>query len=417
MKRILTLFAALFFAAVPVVAQNNPYAIDDECYPWYSRSEQVLDDFGSDDFEEAQEKLLQAALRTKDTKAQTLYYVQRLKRSSHLAQHERKQRKTDWDSVLWNARVEQDREVLQRVAKATGYMQYFHYANELCQTYYFNTLQDFLAEEMLLSAMREARETGDRYAMWKAEMYLGKLHQRISDITLSRKYFKEAVESYKSSDDPTIRRQGITLLLCDLADTYPVASDSARMFFRMAEESVKTRADSVKAAYYKAQLAAWDGDAALYRHCRDYCLSHPGFPKVVHEGRALFTCVDNILAHKPLKAYISSLSSLYLRQQFAFVSGLAIKLHQWEAASAVFPAYVDRLYHDIYSVNSQKLDYMSTQYEQHRLSTEIESMSLGVKRAKAWIAVLLGVIVLESLAFALLYLRIRKKNSNKKETI
>lgn len=413
MKKISAIIVAIFLATFWAGAQNNPYAIDDECYSWFKEAEQTVDDLETDNFDKAQQKLLEAALRKKDTKAQTLYYVMQLKRTSRLAHHEWMAKQTNWNNIEWNARMEEDREILQRIAKATGYMQYYHYANELCQTYYFNTSQDLAATEMLVSQMQEAKETGDEYSMWKAQIYLGKLYQRISDILNTRKYLTEAVKVYERSEDPTIKRQGIASQLCDLADTYPVASDSARMFYHKAELEAKTVMDSVKVAYYNAQLAAWDDDIDTYRRNRDYCMNHPLFSSAVREGRTLFNCVDNMLEGKPLSAFKAKVDALYLSQQFSFVTAFAIKLQQWETASAILLRHVDRLYRNIYSLNGQRLDLITSQYELESLSADLDRMTRKVQRTRFLTPVLISIIVLETLALAVIFIRKRKKNLKK----
>ena len=410
MKKISAILAVLLLAAWGAGAQNNPYAIDDECYKWFLAAEQALDDFETDAFEKGQQKLLETSLRKKDAKAQTLYYVHQLKRTSHLAQMEKRREQASWDNIVWNARMEEERETLQRIAKATGYMQYYHYANELCQTYYYNTSQDVVASELLVSVMQEAKEAGDEYGMWQAQIYLGRLYLRICDKLNTRKYFGEAVRVYEKTEDPTIRRQGITVAFCELADTYPVASDSARMFYAKAEQAIKTRADSVRVSYYKAQLAAWDGDLTTYRRLRDHCLNNAIFHLTIREGNSLFACVDNILDGKPLNAFRSSVNSLYIQQQYSYVTSLAIKHRQWETASAVMTRLIDRLYNDIFGINTQRLDHMSTQYEQNRLSSDLERATRKNERTRIWVGLLLSLVLVEALVFILLYRRERKKN-------
>ena len=83
-KQILIL--ALLVLVLPAAAQKNAYQIDDECYSYFRISEQNMDNFESDEFETAVQALLESSLRKKDAKAQTIYYVEILKRVSHEAQ-------------------------------------------------------------------------------------------------------------------------------------------------------------------------------------------------------------------------------------------------------------------------------------------------------------------------------------------
>ena len=134
MKRLILILMLLVPASL--WAQNNAYKIDDECYSYFRTAEQTVDDVESGAFDVAVQGLLESALRKKDVKAQTIYYVEILKRESRLAQTARTQDISSWDSSMWNARIEEARETAQRVARATGFMQYYYYASELCQTYY-----------------------------------------------------------------------------------------------------------------------------------------------------------------------------------------------------------------------------------------------------------------------------------------
>lgn len=382
---ILMLLAVAFTAA----AQNNAYGIDDACFPFFTTAEHSVDDFESDVFETAMQQLLETAVRKKDTKAQTLYYVDRLKRTSHLAQHERNKDLGAWDGQEWNRRLEEDKETVQRIARATGYMQYYYYASELCQTYYYNTAQSVQASAMLSDMMAEAKETGDQYAMWKTLIYLAKLYQRTSDRISTQKYLLEAVHIYETSQDPTIQRQSMTLPFCDLADTYPVASDSARLFYRKAEDCQATRYDTLRVNYYKAQLAAWDNDLPAYRLNRDYCRSVTSFPSLIRGGSACLDCMDKMLAKAPFGQYRDKIQELYSRQQLDFLSSLAAKLEQWEASAAIQVRHVSRLYSDIYFIDSQRLEELSAQYGHHRLSEDLEQASKRVTRISILVAVLL----------------------------
>lgn len=396
MKRLSLVLALLAALPLPSRAQNNPYSIDDECYTWFMASEQAMEDFEGGTFESAQQNLLETALRKKDTKAQTIYYVEQLKHSSHLAQWLRRQNLGAWDSQLWNARINEEMETAQRIARATGYMQYYYYAAEVCQTYFFNTRQDVVASAMLNSMMDEARETGDEYAMWKVLIYLGKLYQRNSDKYSTQKYLKEVVRLYENSQDPTIRRQSMTVTYCELADTYPVASDSARLFYHRAEQVSITRPDTIRVTYYKAQLSAWDNRLEDYRNYRDFCLSAPIFPNVIRDGKECFNCIDNILSGTPVQNYITSLDKFSIRHQLTFLSALSYRRHQWETSAIIREKFIEYLLADIYYVNNQRLDQMTAQYENNRLSAD-----LAASRKTTRIAILVSVLVIALLAAAL----------------
>ena len=405
---ILSLLTTALFAT----GQNNPYSIDDECYKWFSIAEQYVDDFESDTFDEAQRNLLEISLRRKDTKAQNLYYVTQLKHTSRLAQRTRRQNLKDnveWDAAYWNQRMDQERETAQRIAKATGYTQYYYYASDLCQTYYFNTGQDVIAGDMLTAMMQEARESGDEYAMWKSLIYVSLLYKRVGDMSNTQKYLLEAVDIYENTSDETILRQGMTSQYCDLACTYPIGSDKARQNLIKAERSRLTQTDSLKVDYYKAQLAAWDGDAAEYRNLKYSCLAAPNFTYTITGGDYLFDCIDNILRGSSTGPFKNSIDSLHYHQQLNFTSSLAAKRGQWETASAILAEYVERLNNDITITNKQRLGQMTAEYENNRLQAELAAASQKVMRKTIWVAILLGVILLGVLTFSFFHVRALKR--------
>lgn len=405
MKKLI-LILSLLALVLPAQAQKNPYQIDDECYSYFRISEQNMDNFESDEFETAVQALLESSLRKKDAKAQTIYYVEILKRMSHEAQYKRNKDISSWDSGMWNSKVEDARETAQRISKATGYMQYYYYASELCQTYYFNTQQDTHAAEMLTSMMEEAKETGDEYALWKSLMSLSKLYLRMSDIVNTQKCLLQVVKIFETSQDATIRRQSMSMQYCDLADTYPVASDSARMYYGKAADCRVSLMDSVRVAYYGAQLDAWDNNLPEYRNKRDYCLSKPVFHSTIRSGKVVFNCIDNILAGHSASIE-KDIRSLYYRQQMGFLAGFASTRGQWETSARILSLLSSRLYGDISRINNQRLEQLTAHYETSRLETELEKANRKAHRAMIYAGVLL--LILLAGAAALLLERKKKK--------
>ncbi len=411
MKRIV-LILSLLTSALVSYGQNNPYELDDECYVWYLASVEATDDFESDTFDQAQQNLLELSLRHKDTKAQTIYYVQQLKHTSHLAQNIRRQNirdRVEWDAQYWNSLVDEQRETLMDVAKATGYMQYYYYAFDLCQTYYFNTDQDVVAVEMLMSMMKEARLSGDEYGMWKSLIFLSLLYKRINDQHNTQFYLREAVKMYENTSDETILRQSMTDPYCNLACTYAVGSDSARLYFDKAARHRVTRQDSLKVAYFQAQLAAWDGDIAEYHRLRDYCYSFDTFETLILAGNHLFDCIDNILKGSRTSSFRNDLDSLYFHEQLDYAASLAYKHGQWETAATILFAYTARLHADIFSINRQSLGQMSAEYENNHLLAELAAASHKAKRTAIWVAVLLSLLLLSVLTYTLLHVKNLKK--------
>ena len=83
MKRIWSVIV-LLAAAITLGAQNNPYEVDDDCYALFKEAE-LLE--GKTGFDQANAALLSMAVEKNDPKAQTLYYVERLKHAIALLQN------------------------------------------------------------------------------------------------------------------------------------------------------------------------------------------------------------------------------------------------------------------------------------------------------------------------------------------
>ena len=417
MKKLAAILSILLCGAFYAGAQNNSYAIDDECFTYFMAAEHSIDDFESDEFEVAVQQLLEASLRKKDTKAQTIYYVEILKHSSHLAQWERGIDIGSWDGQYWNSRIEHERETAQRIAKATGYMQYYYYATELCQTYYFNTSQSIVATAELSAMMEEAKESGDEYAMWRTLIFLSKLYQRFSDLYNTQKYLLEVAKIFETSQDPTIKNQNMAVQFCDLADTYPVASDSARLFYHKADINSRTSLDSMRVAYYYAQLAAWDNDLESYRRNKEYCLSLKPFRSVIRGGVACLECIDCILENKQRRSFDEPIKGLYFRQQLSYLSQLAAKNGQWEIATLIEKKHVEHLYLDIYFVNNERLDELSAQYGNTRLTADLAAASQKVTRNTIMIGVLIVLLLVVALLFAIFHVRTLKRAYDRDEEV
>ena len=411
MKKTLVLLALLLCARLlPVSAQDNPYSIDNDCYTYFLAAENTVNDLSTTEFEDNNEKLLQTAVAKEDQKARTLYYVERLKRTSRLGQaapmHERKK---------WNDFIDIHRLELQAVSKETGFTQYYYYAYELAQTYYFNTRQQITAMGLLNTMMTEARNTEDEYGQWQSLRYIAMLYQRQSDIINSRYYLRQVVEMHEASTDEKIRRQSITRQYCDLADTYATGSDSARLYYRKAAKDACLQLDTLRVRYYQAQLAAFDGDLVGYQKNRDFCLAQKHFPQIIRTGDVLFDCVDCLLAGKPLSTYQPKLDAVYLNQQLQYLIQLAESRKAWEVAAHMSDRYISRLQSDLSLGNSQKLEEVSAQMDNFRLNADLARQSQKITRITLLLAILMTIILVGALFFTWLHVRSLRRHQIKDE--
>ena len=141
MKRlVLTILCSCLVALLPASGQNNPYEILDECYQHFRQAESLL---GREGFADANARLLHSAISLGDTKAQTLYYVEELKNATRIAYNTK-----NFDAAN-DARVLKAFEETKAVADKLGYPQYFYYAYELLENYYYNSKRQLKTLELV----------------------------------------------------------------------------------------------------------------------------------------------------------------------------------------------------------------------------------------------------------------------------
>ena len=400
------LFAVLLAAFLPLAAQDNPYEIDDECYQYFQQAEQAVADVASDKFEKANALLLQTARVKGDEKARTLYYVGQLKRASRMGRAA-----PESERQRCNAEVDAAQQELMRVARETGYIQYYYYAFDLAQTYYYNTRQIQHAFDLLHEMILLSENEGDEYGMWQANRFLALLYQNLGDLGNTRLHLKRGLQMYEQSTDPAIRRQTVTRMYCDLADTYDIGTDSARLYYHRAWESSKQDLDTLRCTFYRALQSAFAGDLPGYRTDRDYCLAHPSFNTIFSTGGACLRSVDDILESKePPQA---RLDSIHVHKQRHFLGRLAYRYGLLNIAYNLTYAEASSNQSNLSSLSASRLDELSSQWEKSRMTADLATKSQQVARVSRLVAILLGVILLGLLIFSLIHIHIMNQNRRK----
>ena len=144
MKRWILSSIFLLAALWPSVAQNNPYEIDDACYAILQQAEAIVDDPAAEDFDALNQRLLDTAIERRDDKARTLHYVFALRRLCRVEEN------VPVDQRLQaNKMVDDAYDLLKDVARETGFTQYYYYAYDLAQNYYFDSRQVSAAFDLL----------------------------------------------------------------------------------------------------------------------------------------------------------------------------------------------------------------------------------------------------------------------------
>ena len=402
MKRLTVFLLAILAYVAPVLAQNNPYRIDDTCYEYFSMAETLFADTENEAFEYVNAALLKRALEVGDEKARALHYVEKLKRVIRFARmmenHEE-----------GNLMVENQKKETLDVALATGYTQYFYYSYTLCQTYYMNTRQQVHAQAMLQEMMEVATRNGDEYGIWQSHVYIATLFQHQNDILNARKHLLHAVNMYETTNNETLGRQSIARQYFDLAETYTAGSDSARMYLRKAEETIRTHQDTMRNYFFKAQLAAIDHDIANYRKYRDICLEDDNLPVQINTAEFLFPCVDAIIGNAPKDSIITKAVKTARRTHVLFLMTLAIAYNREDVASWLGSWIILLFYTDISLNNNLKMEELTSSVQARQLTVALNQQ----KRRNTILWIVIGILGAGLIATLVAFLLEKKKKHYK----
>ena len=292
------------------LAQNNPYGIDDECYVLFQRVETLAGFVSDEELNLVNDSLLHTALAKRDNKAQVLYYVERVK---HLNRR----------SIQYEERLLKAFEELKTISLSFGYKQYFYYGYELVQNFYYNNGKPNTAIEMLQEMQAYAIEHNDAYGMWYSSRYLVALYLSMSDYISAKKYILQSIQVHNETDDPTVKRQSINRAYCDLADTYPVLSDSMRICVEMGFEKSIMRLDTIRSYYYMAVIAALDKNEKKYRELRDICLADNQLRVVSPTAGTMFHLIDEIIEGRIDEKDLNEIEALHRMREMKFVVNIA----------------------------------------------------------------------------------------------
>lgn len=316
--RIILLLVAVS-SAIKTSAQNNPYGIDDECYALFQKAENLAGVVSDEEFNLVNDSLLQTALAKGDNKAEVIHYVERLKhlKSGPFSNEER---------------VLKAFEELKAIALSYGYRQYFYYAYELVQNFYYNNGRPNTSIELLQEMQAYAIEQNDAYGMWYSSRYMVLLYTAMNDYVTAKKYILEGIRVYNETDDPTVRRQSITTAYCELANTYPVLSDSMRINIDKAYEVSMNHNDTLRCIFYMAVIAALDKDVSRYTALRDRCLTDGQLHRISVTAKNMFHLIDEIIEGTINNEDLDDIEALSKIREMKFVVNIA-ELYGYENAA------------------------------------------------------------------------------------
>lgn len=397
------LITSLLFLSAALPAQNNPYGIDDECYVIYRKVESAL---GTAGFSSINNQLLSKAIQKKDTKAQTLYYVERLKNAAELRQDQKTTSQKD------DAEVLEYMEDLKRVASDLGQVQYFYYAYDIAQNYFF--YHDKLLQTMeLVQDMREqAVSRNEPYGIWMGNRYIISLYIAQNDYISAKKYILEAIRVYEASDDPIIKGESATRLYCEMSDTYPIGNDSVQFYLAKADAARLQHLDSLRCEYHHAKLAAYKRDVARYEQARDYCLADPSLYIISATAPTMFGYIDKLVYGEDLEEIDINYMSQHLRE-VKYIANIAEKYGRKELAFNIEKNLVAYEEKKLAESNQSKLTEIEARMRNDVLSAQVDQETMRARKASLLALILTIIILAVIIIFFIIYTRSLKKTNEK----
>lgn len=399
MKRtVISIISLLFAVAFTASAQKNPLNIDPTCYAFYTRVEDLV---GKDGFETANKLLLEAAIKTGDRKAETLHYVEALKNLSIRT------------STPENDRlVEEAQQKLKEIARKYGYTQYFYYSFQIVQSYYLANGQEYRTRDLMEEMQKTALQEGNAYGMWIADRYLASMYIDQNDYVSAKPHLQQAIRLYYSTTDPTVKAQSPSRLYCDLADTYPIGTDSVRLNVAKAVTYAREHLDTLRCRYYQARLAALDGDKKEYRRLKDICLEDPQILQMRRNAPLYFSLIDAVFDGSILQRQ-EEIVNLRSIREMKVIANLCENQGYKDFAFGLEKSLVVRLENAISTNNQSHLSELDVTMGKAALSADLRTKERQMNQITHFIMIALIVILAGIALFAWKHIRDLKKANEK----
>lgn len=389
MKGLFGFFMALMLLlpAVDVSAQNNAYHIDDDCYALFIRIEALAGTVSDEQFNLVNDSLFYTALAKNDEKAKVLYYVERLK---HLTR----------SPIKDESRILKAFDELKSVSVSHGFKQYFYYAYDLLQNYYYNSGRPNTAIELLQEMQAVAIEQSDEYGIWSSSRYLVALYLAMNDYVSAKKYILQSIDVYNTSTDPTVKRQSISRSYCELADTYPVSSDSMKICINKAFELSKLNFDTLRCYYYMAVIAAMEKDKERYTEYRDYCLNDGQLPVISRTARNMFHLIDDIMAGVIDEKEPDGIEGLSKMREMKFVVNIA-KIYGYEHTALSMENHLMEIMESHFAKSNQlNLAELDAKMRNNVLTADLAEKSQQLARTTLILTIVITIVLMGLLIFA-----------------
>ena len=238
----------------------------------------------------------------------------------------------------------------------------------------------------------------------------------MNDYVSARKAAFTAIDAFEKSNDPTVRRQSICRTYYDLADTYPVGSDSMRLYVNRGITETKLHLDTLRCRYYLAVLAALDKENRKYRNLRDYCAADPMLPTISRYGPAVFSIIDDIVSGHIDNQTIETAQKIESTREMKFVAHVAEAYGQDALAFTLEKMLVVNLESKLSDVNQMRFLELSADLDNLRLHADLDKRSAEVTRWSSIATWLVALILVAVMAFTFIEMRNmrRRRNSDAK---
>ena len=392
----LVFFVAQAATAAEKSAGNNSEGIDKTCFALLRETERQL---GKEGFGPASELLRQAAIEKKDDQALVFYHVEVLKNLIARPVSE------DNDAL-----VDEARETLKQVAREKNMPIYFYRAYQLSQEYYTKHGEGYRALLLLEEMQANAIKDNDAYGIWVSSKYLADIYIRNNDYVSAKPHIKQAIKIYDTTSDEDIRQESPTRLYCDLADTYPIASDSVRINVRLGLSNAKSHMDSLRCRYYLLRLAALDNHHSEYLRLKDLCSKDPDFPRITPDAELFFDLIDATRDGTILQRE-DDIYRLSTVREMKVIANLCENRGYKEFAFIVEKKLVNLMEALISDTNMSRISELDVSMGKAALSAELVSKEQVIARISRMISVLLAIILIVAAAVSAFYIRqLRKSN-------
>ena len=395
MKRYAIICLFLCLSMHLLVAQNNPYEIDDACYPLLEEADALI---GRSGFDQANARLLEMAIVKGDARAQSFYYVERLK--DLIARLGTTSPSTSEQDAL----VLRYMEDLQDMSLKLGLRQFYYYAYDLAQAHFYNHGKVVSTMELIQEMQQKAERERDDYGRWMAARYMVSIYVSQNDYISAKKHILEALRIYNSTREESVRRQAVARLYCDLADTYPIGHDSVGVNLRKAWEVSMTHMDTLRCELYGAKLAAYEKNIDTYKFLRDRCLADPRLPQISATAPQLFENINAIVIDRDAsKIDLTGMGSRL--REVKYIADIAESYGFKDEAFNLKRQVVAFEENTLSQINQSKIMEMETSLGNLRLQGDLSREQAKILRMVVWMSIL-GVALLLGVA-VFLFLNVR----------